>query len=136
MKRVLSLILVLVMILSFAACSSEKDNSAAVKKYIDENGDDYLEALEYSFAASSGLTCKSDIEAVGNGFVSNIRINEFDDLPSDIKAQMQSAYDSMGSTFEGLLEDLQDECPEIEYFTINVCEQDGDIIAVITAGKK
>ena len=81
------------------------------------------------------MTCKSTIEAVGSGIVISININELEDVPQETKDAMQSAYDQMNSTFEGLLQQLQQEAPEVTYLKISVCEKDGDVLAVIQAGK-
>ena len=94
-----------------------------------------LESMEESFATSSGMTCKSSIEAVGSGIEIKLNINELEDVPQETKDAMQSAYDQMASTFEGLLKDLQKEIPEVTYLKISVCEKDGDVMAVIKAGK-
>ena len=51
----------------------------------------------------------------------------------NVKKQMQEAYDSAEDYFDLLLDQLQDEVPEIEYFKIVVCEKDGDPIATIEA---
>lgn len=128
MKRALTLILVIVMVCSFAACG-EKGNP--IVAYMEKNGDDLLETMEDSFATSSGMTCTSDWEVKGNGLIVNININELEDLDDEVKNLMQEAYDSMGSYFDGTLKMMQKDIPELEYFTLNVCEKDGDLIATI-----
>ena len=137
MKRIISLILAVVLCFALVACGSktEKGDSGKVAAYVEEYGDVLLESMEYSFAATSGLTCKSTIKAVGSGIVISIKINEFDDIPQETKDLMQQAYDAMSNTFEGTLKDLQAEVPEVTYIKINVCEKDGDILATIKAGK-
>lgn len=141
MKKVLSLILVAVLCLSLVACGgntpddSKPKNDPEVVAYVEEYGDVMLESMESSFATSSGMTCKSTIEAVGSGIVISININELEDVPQETKDAMQSAYDQMSSTFEGLLQQLQQEVPEVTYLKISVCEKDGDVLAVIKAGK-
>lgn len=135
MKKALSLILVLVMICSFAACgnknNSTPDKNPAIVEYLEKNGDDLIAVMESSFATSSGMTCESDIEVIGNGFVVSIKINELQDVPEETKELMQDTYDSMGSAFDSTLEQMQKELPELEYWTIKVCEKDGDVLATI-----
>ena len=113
--------------------SSTTTNSSAIQDYIDANKYTILSSMEQSFANSSGMTCSSSIEVIGNGFVIRLNINELNNIDSNTKAQMQTAYDSMSGTFSGMLDDLQTEVPELEYFTIHVCEADGDILATINA---
>lgn len=133
MKRVLSIALVLIMCFALVACSESANDK--VKEYIDENREEILDSMEESFAYSSGMTCTSSIKVVDAGFIVNININELDDVPEETKEQMQDAYDSLGNTFEGMLEDMQEELPELEYFTIKVCDKDGEVLATIGAGK-
>lgn len=146
LKKLLALLLSVLMLVSLAACgSSDKDKdddkkekekaNAAIEEYVDENKDELLEAMEESFATSSGMTCTSDIEVKGDGFIITININELDDVEDDVKDSLQEAYDSMDSTFEDMLEDLQTELEEIEYFEIEVCDVDGDVLATIHAGE-
>ena len=139
MKKVLSLILVAVLCLSLVACGGKKQESsgpnAAVVEFVNENKSELLESMEESFAASSGMTCTSDIEVVGSGIVISININELDNIPKETKDLMQEVYDAMSGTFEGMLSDLQKEIPEVTFMQINVCEKDGDVLATIKAGK-
>jgi len=107
--------------------------SSSIEEYIEANKTQLLSTMESSFANSSGMTCRSDINVRGNGFVIDIYINELNNIDSSIKEQMQAAYDGMDSQFDSMLTALKMEVPGIEYFTINVRETDGDIIATITA---
>ena len=109
------------------------NNSSAVKDYVEANKYTILSSMEQSFATSSGMTCTSSIDVQGNGFIIKLNINELDNIDSATKAQMQSAYDSMSGTFSGMLDDMKKEIPELEYFKIQVCEVDGDLLATINA---
>jgi hypothetical protein len=79
------------------------------------------------------MTCSSSIEVEGRGFIISININELDDISPEIKNQMQTTFDALQSTFDGMLKDIQAELPVLEYFTMRVCEKDGDVIATISA---
>ena len=133
MKKVLSLALVIVMCFAFVACGGSASDKVA--KYVEDNREELVSSMEASFATSSGMTCESDIEAIDAGFVITIKINELDDVPDETKELLQDTYDSMNATFEGMLDDFKKEVPELEYFTINVCDKDGEVLAVVTAGK-
>ena len=133
MKKLLAIVMALVLVFSLSACFGGSENK--VQTYVDAHRDELLNTFESSFATSSGMTCTSDITVEGNGFIISININELNDVADDIKTAMQDAYDGMDSTFEGALKDMQTELPELEYFTIRVCEADGDLIATIHAGK-
>ena len=145
MKKVLALTLALVMMLAFAACGGSDDSKGdisngdsakeaanpAVQAYLESAGENFTEELEAGFETSSGMECDSTVEVVGNGIVVNLNVHGLNDVPEDTKEQLQQTYDSMSETFEGILEMLQAECPECDSLTYNVCEEDGDILAVI-----
>lgn len=136
MKRTLTFILALVMVFSLAACGG--GSSADAKKvadYISDNEDYLIKSFEGSITAS-GLTCKTKIAAEGTGFVINVRINELEDLDDETKDALQETYDGMKSTFESSLELMQKDLPEITYYTVQVCDKNGDLCATVTAGKK
>jgi hypothetical protein len=132
MKKVLSLILVLVMVCSFAACGEEAD-TAKLQAYIDASGQELVDGMEQAFAGASGMTCKSSIKAEDSGIVITLKIDDLDGLTQEQKDLMQAQYDSMQSTFDNLLDELQKDVPEAKHFTIKVCEKDGDLIAKIVA---
>lgn len=137
MKKLLAILLVLVFCFSLVACGgSEAASNAKIAEYIEKNEDDLIEGFESSFASSSGMTCSSSIKVEGMGFIIKININELENVESSIKAQLQSTYDSMDSTFEPLLEQMQEELPELEYFEIDVCDKNGDLLATVIAGDK
>ena len=110
-----------------------KEEDSAVSAWVEENRETFLESMEASFATSSGMTCTSELEAVGNGVVVWININELDDLTDAQKESVQDTYDQMDATFVQILETLQLDEPAIESLTIHVCEGDGDLIATIYA---
>jgi len=146
MKKVLSLILVLVVLCSFAACGtpgssgpSEDPNAAKYAKvaaWVEENRALLVQTFEGSFTDSAnGLTCSATITTSLDGFIIDVKINEFDNIADEIKAQLQGVYDALTPTFEAALESMQEEIAALGFFTINVREVDGDLLAVINAGK-
>lgn len=145
MKKVLSLILVLVVLCSFAACSnpeaggpSEDTNAAKYAKvaaYVEENRQALLTSFESSFTNSAnGLTCSTRITASKDGFVIDVSIDQLENVSDDIKSQMQSAYDALDPTFESALEAMQKDLPELGYFTVYVRDKNGDLLATVRAG--
>lgn len=135
MKKTITLLLVLVMCVSLVACGGDSDKNPEIVKYVEDNRTELLSSMEESFATSSGMTCNSDIEVIGNGFVITIKINEMNDVPDEQKEMMQGLYDAMEPAFDQMLEEMKKELSAIEYFTIKVCEKDGDALATISAGK-
>ena len=137
MKKLLAILLVLVFCFSLVACGG--GNTAAnakIVEYVEKNEDELIDSMEQAFAKSSGMTCDSSMKVEGMGFIIKININELEDVDSSIKAQLQSTYDSMSSTFEPLLEQMQTELAELEYFEIDVCDKNGDLLATVVAGDK
>ena len=136
MKKLLAIVLRLVFCLSLVACGGNTaSDSAKVAKYVNENKEELVSAMESSFSASSAMGCEVDVKAVGNGMVIDVNIAGFNDIPDEQKELLQSTYDAMSSTFDTMLEDLKAEVPEFGYITINVNEEDGDNLATINAGK-
>ena len=139
MTKLFALLLSLMLVFSLAACGgsdkADADNSK-IKEYVAENKADLLSSMEQSFAASAGLSCDSDIEVKGMGFVISLNIHGLDNVPAEQKAQMKEAYDSMSSVFESSLELMQKDLPELEYYQVDVCEEDGDLLATVVAGDK
>ena len=82
------------------------------------------------------MTCTSSIYVEGMGFVIVLNINELDNVDDAAKQQMQSSYDAMDATFESALTTFQIALPELEYYEVQVCEVDGDLLATILAGEK
>lgn len=111
------------------------DNSAVVA-YANANRDAFLASMEESFSATSGMTCTSDLQVVGMGFVVTVNINEFDNIDAATKAALQESYDSMSSAFEASLEMMQTELPALEYVEYRICEVDGDLLATVLSGNK
>ena len=87
MKKVLSLLLVLVMVCSFAACGEDSD-TAKIQAYIDASGQDLVDGMEESFAGASGMTCKSSIKAEDSGIVITIKINEIESAAETLVSRM------------------------------------------------
>lgn len=158
MKKALSLIIILVLCFSIAACgASEKSDPtnenpietttaptettvaptesamAAIEAYVNENKAALLSTMEQSFATSSGMTCTSDIAVIDNGIVIDININELENVEQTVKDQLQASYNTMDAAFEELLTELQKELPEVEYMTLNINEKNGTLVASLTA---
>ena len=138
MKKIFALLLSLMLVFSLAACGgsdkADADNSK-IKEYVAEHKAELLSAMEQSFTAA-GMSCDTDIEVKGMGIVISVNIDGLDDVPAEQKAQMKEAYDSMSSVFESSLELMQKDLPELEYYQVDVCEEDGDLLASIVAGDK
>ena len=130
MKKIFAIALVLVMMLSLVACGNDS-KSDKVKAYVEDNKAVLLSGMEQSFASSSGMTCTSSIRVDGCGIVIDININELDGLGDAEKKLMQEIYDSLDAQFDLAFDQMQKELPELEFFTVNVNEGDGDNIAVV-----
>ena len=143
MKKIIALTLALVLSLGLIACGAStpapvetKAKNAEIIEFVEKNKSELLKTMEESFATSSGMTCTSDIYVEGMGFVIVLNISEFDDLDDASKAMLQQIYDAMSGTFDSALATMQQELPDLEYFEIQICDTDGDLIATIVAGDK
>lgn len=151
MKKVLSLVLVVLMCLTFAACGESAGNGDVVEtptttttapsaeskvlEYIQKNEATILNSFEEGFSAS-GMTCRSSLKAEGTGFVVNVNINELQNVDAATKAALQQTYDAMSSSFDSMLSLMKTELPELTYFVFNICDADGNLLAAINAGNK
>ncbi len=157
MKKLLSLLLTLILSLSLSACvisldnddddkteknpisnvkpdDDEKDEKAEkLEKYLNENKETFLTALEKGFISNGQFTCESDLELIDYGFVVTIKINELENVDASLKASLQEGYDSMDAQFESYLITFRTEAPELEYLKFVICDKTGDVLASVTA---
>lgn len=143
MKKIIALVLALVMAMSLVACggNTAKEetpaaDNAAIVTYVEDNKAELISSMEEAFATSSGMTCTSDIKVEGMGFVITLNINELDDVDEATKQLLQDTFSTMEDTFDMLVESMQEEIPDIEYFQVVINEVDGDELVTITAGDK
>ena len=143
MKKIIALTLALVLSLGLIACGAStpapvetKAKNAEIIEFVEKNKSDLLKTMEESFATSSGMTCTSDIKVEGMGFIISININELENIDDATKTLMQETYDAMGDIFTQSLSLFQQDLPTLEYYQVQVCEKDGDLLATITAGNK
>ncbi len=109
--------------------------SSAVEEYINKNKEYLINAMESSLA-SSGMECKTSIEVIGNGFIITLKMVGVDNIDASAKAQMQSSLNQMQDYYDSLLSAMQLELPELEYLVYELCEEDGDFLADVTAGNR
>lgn len=156
LKKILAFSLVIVMMISLIACSKKDDEKPAdtqgienvtpntptpvvpdsganskIKEYIDKNGASIISSMEEGFVKSSGMTCKSTIEAKGDGVVIKFNVNELDNVPQENKNAVQANLDVSKGTLAASLSLIQQEVPEIKSLEIYLCEKDGDLIAKV-----
>lgn len=110
-------------------------NSKAVKEYVEENKETLVSGINEGFASTSSMTCTSDVVAEGNGIIIYIYIDDVSNVDDATKAQMQKTYDDMASIYEALLATMQKELPELESLEYVICDETGDVLASIHAGK-
>ena len=107
-----------------------KTDAEKVADYVAANSATIISNFEYGFSAS-GMTCNSTIEAVGTGIHLKVCINEIDNLTEDQKAVMQDTFDQGDASLDAGFEEIQAEIPELTYIQLEICEVDGDKVAVV-----
>ncbi len=126
MKKMIAVIVAAVMLLSLVACNQSAEDKVA------DYADEAKEKLEGMFGGSGiGI----EVEAEGCGIIVDLKISDLNNITASQKQELQRYYDSMSGTFESLLEDMQDEVPELEYMVFNVCDSDGELAAKVEIGK-
>ncbi len=106
----------------------------SVIKFVDESGEDMIATFE-EFILEEGMTCNSTIEAMGSGFVITICLNELNDVPEDVMAEMQASCDELVAFLTESLADAQAEIEGLTYYCINYCDVDGDMLASMYIGE-
>ena len=116
-KKILCGMMAVMMVLCFAACGDE----SAVKDYVDDNRDVFIE----SFEASAGAYGDVDLEADGTKIVIKIDIDEtYASMIDESSAQIM--IDAMDG--DTLLEGFQEEESAVSGLVIEV-SADGDLLA-------
>lgn len=103
----------------------------SIQEYVDAFGQELVASMEESFATSSGMTCESDIRAMGNGIEIALYINELDNLDQSQKDEIQQTYDTVAPQMTPALTAIQAEVPQVDYIYMFICEVDGDLIATL-----
>lgn len=103
----------------------------SIQEYVDAYGQELVASMEESFATSSGMTCESDIRAMGNGIEIALYINELDNLDQAQKDEIQQTYDTVAPQMTPALTAIQAEVPQVDYIYMFICEVDGDLIATL-----
>ena len=141
MKKVIAWILSCLLVLSLAACAAEPPaptepaNDPDVEAYVKKYGIVITQNLAQDFAYSMDRTCTTEIKVVGTGYVVDLYIQEIQDATQEEKDQLQARYDSLNSVFLGRLEKQQEDVPTLTYFTINLRDVNGALLATIHAEK-
>lgn len=130
MKKLFAIVLIAVMCLSFTGCFTP-----SVESYVDSHRDELIENVQTTMS-SSGVECTADVKAEGNTMIFNVNIKGFNDIPQETKDLLQDTYDGMQSTFDESFAQMQEGLPTLEATVWNICEEDGDVMAVVEAGNK
>lgn len=130
MKKLFAIILVVVLCLGVTACGL-----ISVETYVEANRDELIETVE-SAMSSSGITCEADVRADGNALIIDINIDGINNLTQSDKDMLQDTYDSNMAGFDASFEQMKEGLPSLESATWNICEEDGDVIAVVETGEK
>ena len=136
-KKLSCLILAVVFVFCFAACSdnnvsTDSVNDPQLEKLIETDGDAFEKNFEDSFSSSSGgLTCDCKLSVDGTKLVVDCLVEDIDDVPEETKAEMQTAYDAAKGELSEAFKPIKDEAPALTEVVMNICEEDGDVIASV-----
>ena len=142
MKKILALLLAVVMVVGLVACGNKDEdkksgdnaapaNNPKIEAFVKEQGQAFVDGVAQGFSGS-GMTCKSSIEAKGEGVLVKIRIDGVDNISEEDKTAMQQNIDATGASLSSALATLKTAVPEIQFMELHLCEQDGDLLAKTT----
>ncbi|MCI9274117.1 MAG: DUF4854 domain-containing protein [Clostridiales bacterium] len=128
MKKVIALVFCLVFCFSFAACNKQtpagdsgSGNNQAIESYI-EKSKDQLDQLAGTFE-SSGM--KLSISARGNALVYTCKYTIDIEDTATVKSGLETAMESMSSTFQTILAGLKKEVSSAESLIVEYLDKDG-----------
>ena len=107
-----------------------KTDAEKVADYVAVYGEEFADGFVQGFT-STGLTCTSAIRAEGTGILLTVNVNEYENFTAEQKATMQASYDQATPSLKASLSAVKALIPELSYVKIEMCEKDGDLIAVI-----
>lgn len=145
MKKILALLLAVVMVVGLVACGNKDEdkksgetggnaapaNNPKIEAFVKEQGQAFVDGVAQGFSGS-GMTCKSSIEAKGEGVLVKIRIDGVDNISEEDKTAMQQNIDATSASLSSALASLKTAVPEIQFMELHLCEQDGDLLAKTT----
>jgi len=153
MKKIIALLLVLTLaVFAFAACGGNsdaddkndkndkteengndknedknEDKGGSVEEWFEENGD----ALETQVESMMGEGVEISIRVKGDSIVVKMCMEGLDELDDETVAAIEDAMDAQMSSFDGIVDNVRKEIPELESLIYEVCEEDGDLIVEV-----
>lgn len=140
LKRISCLALVVLLVLSFAACTKNNEssntsfveNDPGLEKLVNEQGDSFEALFEESFSSTSGgLECDCKLSVKGTTLVLDNLVENINDVPEETKEEMQAAYEEAKDELAEGFKPIKTEAPGMSEVIFNVCEEDGDVIASV-----
>ena len=134
-NKILSIILSLIIVLSFTACSAgsvlggTSSGETELEKYVSENSELIESSFEEGFS-SGGMTCDCTVSAEGNTLYFSCNIDGINDLPQDVKDQFAIAMEEQKEVLTSQFTAIGDEIP-MDEVVMEICEEDGDVIVVL-----
>ena len=153
-KRIISMLVIAILAIGLVACTGADEvtetpapapeatgevatqpasnNDPDLEAFIKTQGDEFLSAFDKSFGESSGgMQCKSTLKVDGTKLVLDCSIQGINNVADAGKAQMQKVYEDNKEALKAGFAPLKSEVPTVSGIIINVCEEDGDILATI-----
>ena len=148
-KRLSCLILVVVFVLCFAACGGTEPapangsapatgenagtkNDPELVKLVENEGAAFEKSFEDSFGSSSGgIECDCKLSVDGTKLIVDCLVAGVDEVPEETRKEMQEAYDATAEELSEAFKPIKDEAPSLTEVILNICEEDGDVIAIV-----
>ncbi len=128
-KRIGAMVLMVIFMFSFSACSILKEQTE-LQKYVEEHGGELIDTFKKGLEIS-GLKCEATLEADGNILIMNVSMAELNDVPEEIKSVIQASLNESKSSLAPSFAEIKKQISSLEGVKVNFNEADGDTIATI-----
>lgn len=137
MKKLLALFFALVMCLGLMGCQPAVDDyyenpetkpTGAVGDYVRAHQYEIIEAFKNKFTEQN-ISCWISLTPEANSFTVKTYFNGMDGADAETKASIQQSLEDAESELNEGLYEIQAELPELEFYTMEICEEDGDLLA-------
>lgn len=139
LTKILSIVIAAFMFMSLVACSAPQNitigeevaEKTELELFVEEN----KQLLEDSFVegfSTSGLSCSCTVTATGTTLKFSCKVDNLDNVPAETAQAMSDAFEPQKAALaEAFSSPVKAENIPITSVVIEICEEDGDVVATL-----